>query len=182
MEVKPERRLRPFVPALVAGLLALGYGLFRLLQPAAPTMPQLRPPGDLRLAVEVGYQSAVVGETYTLMTEIYNTSDAVVDDVRFEIGNEFLEHFDVVAVVPQPDRVRVAGQWRAFRYPAMHPRERRTVRLELRPKAAGTFQFNAHLVSGEGTYHGMTGLPIVVVERAADAREERERSASDETR
>lgn len=182
MEVKRGRRLRPFVPALAAGLLALAYGLFRLLQPAGPTVPPPRPPGDLRLAVEVDYQGAVVGKSYILMAEIYNTSDVVVDEVRFEIAKEFLDQFELLAVVPQPDQTRVSGQWQAFCYPAIHPRERRTIRLELEPRAAGTFHLIAHLVSGEGAYHGMTDLPIVVREAEDDMPEGREGSASDETR
>lgn len=182
MAVKRGSQLRSLVPALAVGLVVLAYGLFRLLQPTAPTTPPPPPPGELRLAVEVDYEGAAVGESYTLMAEIYNASDAVVSEVRFEIAKEFLDQFELLAIVPRPDRTRVSGQWQTFCYPAVHPRERRTIRLELEPKTAGTFHLIAHLVSGEGAYHGMTDLPVVVKEADADVAEGEEGSVSDATR
>jgi hypothetical protein len=158
--VRREGRLALVVAAgLAAAVFALGYGVVRL---ALPGPGPARPAGELQLAVEADYRGARVGETYTVMGQMYNTSDVVVTGVRFEILREFLGHFALRQVTPRPDRIAESGKWAVLAYPDLSPRERRTIRLDLEPKQAGVFHLKAQLASSDGGYHGMADLPIVV--------------------
>jgi len=180
IQVRREGRLAIWVAmGLAAAVFALGYGLLRLVLPGqAPA----RPRGALELAVEADYRGATVGETYPVIAEIYNTSDVVVSDVRFEIGKEFLSQFEVEGITPAPVRVGQSGEWQVLFYPELNPREQRTIRLDLEPRKAGTFHLVAQLASSGGTYHGRADLPVVVKAPGEPAPSEGGKRQEDEAR
>ena len=144
---------------LVAAVFALAYGVIRLLQPGPePTGVS----GELQLMVEADYRGAVAGRPYLVMAQIYNASDRIIKGVRLEVGKDFLKELDLRRLTPEPDRVHESAQWRVFSYPEMHPRERRTIALELVPKRPGTFHLLARLTTDRGSYYGRADLPIRV--------------------
>jgi hypothetical protein len=144
---------------LATAVFALGYAVVRALQPAAPP-PQ--PAGTLQLAVESDYRGAAVGQLYVVTVQIYNASDAVVEGVRFEIARESLGKFHLREVRPEPSTWDESAKWQVLCYPELHPRERRTLALDLVPRSGGTFHLIVRLVSGDSVYHGMADLPIAV--------------------
>lgn len=163
LRAKREGRLGLIVVlGLAAAVFALGYGFFRLLQPVAPPPT---PSGQLQLAVEADYRGAAVGAVYRVRAEIYNASDEVAGDVRFEISRDFLEQFVLQQVTPRPTGMAQSAQWQVMYYPEMHPREQRTMRLDLVPKKSGTFHLVLQVTSGSSAKHGMADLPIRVKSR-----------------
>jgi len=163
LRARREGRLALIVVlGLAAAVFALGYGFFKLLQPIAPPPT---PAGELQLAVEADYRGATVGRAYTVHVEIYNASDAVATSVRFEIAREFLNQFVLQRVTPRPSGVTQSSQWHVLYYPEMHPREQRTVALELVPRQSGTFHLRLQVTSSGSAKHGMADLPIRVRNR-----------------
>lgn len=154
------------VVGLITAVFALGYAISRALAPAAAP-PSPRP--ELQWDVAADYRQAVAGETYTVMAQFYNRSDQTIEKVRFEIDQKLLEEFDLRSVRPGPSGLEQSQHWHGLSYPDMHPRERRTIALELVPKSAGTFHLIVRVLSGENEYHGMADLPIVVAERGESA-------------
>lgn len=154
------------VVGLTAAVFALGYAITRALAPAAEPPG---PPAELQWDVAADYRQAVAGEPYTVMAQFYNRSDQTIEKVRFEIDRKFLEEFDLRSVRPGPSGRDQSQHWQGLSYPDMHPRERRTIALELVPRSAGTFHLIVRLISGDHVYHGMADLPIVVAERGESA-------------
>lgn len=97
--------------------------------------------------------------------EIYNASDVAVRQVRFEIAKESLNQFDLRGVAPRPATADQSREWQVFHYPEVHPRERRSILLELVPKRAGKLHLVLQLTSGAGAFHGMADIPIQVCPR-----------------
>ena len=107
-----------------------------------------------------------------------------VSGVRFEIAEQSLEHFTLIP--PDPERVEIEkrGVWTVLSYPALAPRDRRQISLELIPKTAGLQYLLVRLVSGENEFHGMANVPIIVGEASsavADPVEKEGEESSDET-
>jgi hypothetical protein len=151
---------------LATALFALGYAVSRALVPAAGPP---RSPAELQWDIAADYRGAAVGEPYTVMAQFYNRSDQTIEGVRFEIDQQSLEKFDLRSVRPGPSGRDQSERWQGLCYPDMHPRERRTIALELVPKSAGTFHLIVRLISGDQVYHGMADLPIVVGARGESA-------------
>jgi hypothetical protein len=163
--LRVRREGRPallLVVGVTAALFALAYGSFKLLGPGTSSGP---PPGNLQLSVEAGYENAIVGQPYLVTAEVYNISDVVVRNVRFEIAKASLAQLQLRTVRPQPMKVDQSRKWQVLVYPDMNPRQRRTITLELVPKKAGAQHLVLQLTSGPGAYHGMTDLPVLVCGR-----------------
>jgi hypothetical protein len=152
---------------LAAAIFALGFGLRELFR-APPPVP---PAPELELAVEAPYRGATLWQPYTVEVVLYNTSDAVVEPVRLEIGRESLAvlYLELGNVRPRPLTDRESGEWRVLTYPELNPLERRRVALEFVPKEAGAVDLRVRLFSGKNNYHGQCTLPITVA--AAEAAE-----------
>jgi hypothetical protein len=149
---------------VVLVIAVLGYGFARLLSP-----PDSYPAPHLELSVEADYKGAVVGEPHAVTAQIYNPSGAVVPGIRFEIAEQSLEQFDLRSSAPEPEAIERHGVWRMLSYPALAPRERRRISLELVPKTAGAHHLLMRLVSGDNLFHGMADLPIVVEKAPGEA-------------
>jgi hypothetical protein len=160
---------------LATAVFVLGYGVARLMQPGPPVAAAPM----LELAVEADYGGAVVDQPYTVMVLIYNSSDVVAERVRFEIARRSLDEFHLREVMPQPTTELDRGQWRMFSYPPLNPRERRRIALTLVPTKAGKLDVVVRLVSGDGDYHGMADLPVIVSEKGAEGRAESEAEGED---
>ncbi len=145
---------------LVAAAFTVAYAVVRLFAPLPTPQPPFSP--DLQLAIEAGYDPAVVGRPHQLEIVVYNTSNRVVQGVRLEIAKESLAHFYLREVRPSPIQRREISRWLTLTYPDMYPFERRRISISLVPSQPGTFDFIARLLSGEQRHHGIAHLPIAV--------------------
>jgi len=160
LQVRRDGRLAPMIAiGLAAAVFVLGYGLVRLRQPA---LPPPAPEGALQLTVEAEYGGAAMGHPYAVTVEIRNVSDSIVKGVRFGIDREFLQRFAIRKATPQPLRQEESGKWEVLHYPDLNSHERRTITLELLPKAVGDAHLRVQVASDAGASHGIADLPITV--------------------
>jgi len=167
--------------ALAAAVFVLAYGLARMLWPTGAGTPVAAVP-ELELAVEADYRGAVVGEAYRVMALLYNASDVVAENVRFEVAKESFKALYLKEVRPQPSARGESGRWQVFSYPPLNPRERRSIALELVPREPGTFHLVVRLLSDEQNYHGMADLPITVAKPESHTEAGEKRGKSHEAR